>query len=254
MSEIYKEGLVSVITPIYNSADYLAETIKSVKKQTYANWELILIDDCSTDDSLVIALSYSESDPRIKVLQKAVNSGMAEAINGGCREAQGQYIAFLDSDDIWLPQKLERQVQFMQDKDCAISCTSYVQINVDGSKEGRLFKALEKADYRRVLLDCPVGHSTVMYDVKKLGKQKVPNIRKRSDDALWLQILKHEPYIWGLRETLVKYRIRGKSLSANKFTLVKYHWKLYRKIEHMNVLSSVFHIAYWGFIKVFGIK
>lgn len=250
----YRKGLVSVITPVFNAADYLAQTIESVLRQTYAEWELILIDDGSEDDSLKIALSYEAKDNRIKVIRKANNTGMAEAINSGCSEACGQYIAFLDSDDIWLPEKLENQVRFMWDKDCAISCTSYVQINADGTKEGRVFKAREKVDYRRLLLDCPVGHSTVMYDVAKLGKQRVPNIRKRSDDALWLQILKIEPYIWGLQETLVQYRLRGKSLSRNKFTLVKYHWKLYREIEHMSMISSVFHIAYWGFIKVFGIK
>lgn len=239
---------------MYNAVDYLAQTIESVIKQTFTVWELILIDDCSEDNSLEVALSFAEHDTRIKVLRMKENSGMAVAINYGCSHAQGQYIAFLDSDDIWHPQKLEKQLGFMKDKDCAISCTSYVQINAEGTKEGRLFKAREKVDYNRMLLDCPVGHSTVMYDVVKLGKQVVPNIRKRSDDALWLQILKLEPYIWGLQETLVQYRLRGKSLSSNKFTLVKYHWKLYREIEHMNVFSSMFHIAYWGLIKVTGIK
>lgn len=249
-----KEGLVSVITPMYNAAEYLALTIESVLRQTYPEWELILIDDCSEDDTLEIAKKYEAADARIMTLRMEQNSGMAEAINRGCEKAQGQYIAFLDSDDLWLPQKLETQIAFMQDKDCAISCSSYVQINAEGTKEGRIFKALERADYRRVLLDCPVGHSTVMYDVTRLGIQVVPNIRKRSDDALWLQILKVVPYIWGLQETLVQYRLREKSLSRNKFTLVKYHWKLYREIEKMSILSSVLHIVYWGIIKVLRIK
>lgn len=254
MGKIFKEGLVSIITPTYNASEYLAQTIESVCKQTYPAWELVLIDDASTDNTLEIAQSYASNDPRIIVLQMSENSGMAEAINRGCEVANGQYIAFLDSDDLWHSQKLEKQVELMDAKDCAISCTSYVQISVDGTKEGRLFKAKDKVDYSRVLLDCPVGHSTVMYDVSKLGKQRVPNIRKRSDDALWLQILRQEPYIWGLKETLVKYRVRGKSLSSNKFTLVKYHWKLYREIEHMNVFSSVYHIVLWGFIKLLRIK
>lgn len=249
-----KDGLVSVITPMYNAADYLSETIDSVLCQTYRDWELILIDDCSEDNSLEIAHSYASSDPRVVVLQMKRNSGMAQAINYGCREAKGQFIAFLDSDDLWLSDKLEKQLNFMKDGGYAISCTSYVQINEEGTREGRLFKARTKVNYRRMLLDCPVGHSTVIYDVAKLGKQIVPDIRKRSDDALWLQILKTEPYIWGLRETLVKYRLHGKSLSSNKISLVKYHWKLYRKIEHMGILSSAFHIAYWGFIKITGIK
>lgn len=181
-----KEGLVSVITPMYNAAEYLALTIESVLRQTYPEWELILIDDCSEDDTLEIAKRYQADDNRITIIQMEQNAGMAEAINRGCQYTQGQYIAFLDSDDLWLPQKLEKQIAFMQEKACTISCTSYVQINADGTKEGRTFKALEQADYSRVLLDCPVGHSTVMYDVSKFGKQVVPNIRKRSDDALWL--------------------------------------------------------------------
>lgn len=239
---------------MYNAADYLAQTIESVRKQTYTNWEIILIDDGSKDDSLKIALGFAEEDDRITVLQLLSNVGMAEAINKACKSARGQYIAFLDSDDVWLPEKLEKQVKFMQEQACAISCTSYVQMSIDGTQEGRVFKARERVDYRRVLLDCPVGHSTVMYDVSKLGVQVVPNIRKRSDDALWLQILKKESYIWGLQETLVKYRVRGKSLSSNKISLVKYHWKLYREIEHLDVFRSAFHIAYWGLIKILRIK
>ena len=250
----YREGLVSVITPIYNNEDFLSETIESVLQQTYKEWELILIDDGSDDNSLLIAQKYESDDTRVHVLQMSKNSGMAESINYGCTKATGQYIAFLDSDDVWLPSKLEEQLQFMKKKDCAISCTSYIQINADGTKELRLFKAKEKVDYKRMLLDCPVGHSTVMYDVSKIGIQVIPNIRKRSDDALWLQILKVESYIWGLNRLLVKHRLRGKSLSSSKLTLVRYHWKLYREIEHMNVCSSLFHIAYWGFIKIVGIK
>ena len=246
--------LVSVITPMYNSAEYLSQTVNSVLRQTYPDWELILIDDCSEDASLSIAKSFAEEDSRIKVVQMHENSGVASAINLGCQNAQGRFIAFLDSDDIWFPDKLQLQLAFMRENHLAITCTSYIQISEDGGKKGRLFKARQKVDYRRMLLDCPVGHSTVVYDTKALGIQIVPNIRKRSDDALWLQILKREPYIWGLQETLVQYRLRGNSLSRNKFSLVKYHWKLYREIEHMSILSSVFHIAYWGFIKIVGIK
>lgn len=248
------DTLVSIITPLYNSEKYLGRTIESVIQQTYPYWELILIDDCSEDRSFTIAKHYSERDVRIKVIQIATNGGKAAAINEGCSIAKGRYIAFLDSDDIWLPKKLQHQIAFMINERHAISCTSYVQISEDGRKKGRLFRAREKVNYQRVLLDCPVGHSTVMYDVYALGIQVVPNIRKRSDDALWLQILKKEPYIWGLQEPLVQYRIRGKSLSRNKLSLVKYHWKLYREIEHINVFSSLSHIFYWGIIKVLGIK
>ena len=126
--------MVSVITPIYNNEDFLSETIESVLQQTYKEWELILIDDGSDDNSLLIAQKYESDDTRVHVLQMSKNSGMAESINYGCTKATGQYIAFLDSDDVWLPSKLEEQLQFMKKKDCAISCTSYIQINADGTK------------------------------------------------------------------------------------------------------------------------
>lgn len=123
-----------MITPIYNNEDFLSETIESVLQQTYKEWELILIDDGSDDNSLLIAQKYESDDTRVHVLQMSKNSGMAESINYGCTKATGQYIAFLDSDDVWLPSKLEEQLQFMKKKDCAISCTSYIQINADGTK------------------------------------------------------------------------------------------------------------------------
>ena len=115
-------------------------------------------------------------------------------------------------------------------------------------------KTKKKADYNRILLDCPVGNSTVMYSVDKLGKFEVPNIRKRNDDALWLQILKKEKYIYGMEDVLMEYRIRQNSISSNKLDLVKYHWYLYREIEHLSVIRSTFHIVMWGFIKIFKIK
>ena len=116
------------------------------------------------------------------------------------------------------------------------------------------FKTITKIDYNRLLLDCPVGNSTVMYDVSVMGKFVVPNIRKRNDDALWLRMLKSEKYIWGMPDILMKYRVRPNSISINKFSLIKYHWQLYREIEHLTVVRSVFHVAYWCFLKVFRIK
>lgn len=123
-----------------------------------------------------------------------------------------------------------------------------------GAPTGKTIKSIPKTNYHRLLLDCPVGNSSVVYDVEKMGKFEVPNIRKRNDDALWLQMLKKEAYIWGMPEVLMKYRIRKNSISSNKLKVVKYHWILYREIEHLSVARSAFHICYWGIIKILHIK
>ena len=249
-----QNGLVSIITPSYNCAEYIGDTIESVIAQTYTNWEMIIADDCSTDNSLEVIHSYMEKDKRIKCYKLPHNSGAAMARNEAMKNAQGQYMAFLDSDDVWLSEKLEKQLKFMQTTGHAFTCTSYSQVDKSGGSLERIIRVKKKVNYNRLLLDCPVGNSTVMYDVSKLGKFETPNIRKRNDDALWLKMLKKEEYIWGLDEVLVNYRIRPNSISINKFSLVKYHWILYRDIEHLSVFRSVFHICYWGFLKVFRIK
>ena len=163
-------------------------------------------------------------------------------------------MSFLDSDDLWKKDKLEKQLEFMNKNNYNFTCTEYEQIDEEGNKLNKVIKVKKRADYNRILLDCPVGNSTVMYNVEKLGKFEVPNIRKRNDDALWLQILKEEKYIYGMPDILMEYRIRSNSISSNKLSLVKYHWQLYREIEHLSVFRSVFHICWWGMIKVLHIK
>ena len=142
----------------------------------------------------------------------------------------------------------------MKKNNINISCTSYEKIDENGKLLNKAVKAIPKVGYDRLLLDCPVGNSTVMYNAEKLGKFSVPNIRKRNDDALWLQMLKKERYIYGYPEVMAHYRIRKNSLSKNKLSLVKYHWILYRNIEHLSIFSSIFHIFYWGIIKILHIK
>lgn len=246
--------LVSIITPTYNCGDYIEETIRSVINQTYVNWEMIIVDDVSTDDTEEIVKKYTNSDQRIKYYKLKINSGAAVARTKAIEMANGSYIAFLDSDDLWTRDKLEKQLNFMEENNINFSCTSYEQIDEKKRKLGKIVKCISKTDYNRMLLDCPVGNSTVIYNVDNLGKFKVPNIRKRNDDALWLQILKKEQYIYGLNEVLMKYRIRDASISSNKFSLIKYHWKLYREIEKFSAMRSAFHIMYWCVLKIFKIK
>lgn len=249
-----EKGLVSIITPTYNCGRFISKTIDSVQSQTYKNWEMIIVDDCSNDDTREIVSKYQKNDNRIKYYKLEKNSGAAVARNKAMDLANGEYIAFLDSDDLWYPHKLEKQINFMKENNYSFSCTKYEQIDEDNNNLNKVVKVVPKVNYNRMLLDCPVGNSTVMYNVEKMGKFKVPNIKKRNDDALWLQMLKKEKYIYGLDEILMKYRIRNNSISSNKLSLIKYHWKLYREIEHLSVIRSSFHIGVWCVIKVFKIK
>lgn len=246
------EELVSIITPTYNSAKYIKETIESVLNQTYSNWEMIIVDDDSKDNTQDVVEQIK--DKRIKYIKLSENSGAAIARNTAMKNASGKYMAFLDSDDIWEKDKLDKQLKFMKENNYNFTCTAYEKIDENGKSLNKIFSPKKRADYNRILLDCPVGNSTVMYNVDNLGKFEVPNIRKRNDDALWLQILKKEKFIYGMTDILMKYRVRSNSISSNKFSLIKYHWQLYRDIEHLSVIRSVFHICWWGMIKILHIK
>ncbi|MBR5227169.1 MAG: glycosyltransferase family 2 protein [Clostridia bacterium] len=244
--------LVSIIMPTYNCAKFIKRTIESVLAQTYDNWELCIADDCSKDDTEEVVKAFN--DNRIKYYKLETNQGAAMARNKAMEMATGKYMAFLDSDDIWKKDKLEKQIKFMEENDYNFTCTDYEQIDEQDNLLNKIIKTKKKADYNRILLDCPVGNSTVMYNVDKLGKFEVPNIRKRNDDALWLQILKKEKYIYGMPEVLMEYRIRSNSISSNKIDLIKYHWYLYRQIEHLSIFRSAFHVCWWCLIKVLHIK
>ncbi len=248
-----QDKLVSIIMPTYNCGGYIGETIDSVISQTYDNWELIIVDDCSKDDTEKVVKKF-KNDNRIRYIKLERNSGAAVARTEAMKKAKGDYMAFLDSDDLWYPEKLEKQLKFMKENKYDFTCTAYEQIDENGKFLKKIVRPKVKADYNRILLDCPVGNSTVMYNVNALGKYEVPNIRKRNDDALWLQIIKKAGYIYGKDEVLMKYRVRNNSISSNKWSLVKYHWQLYRKIEHLSVVRSAFHVCYWGVIKTLHIK
>lgn len=245
---------VSIITPTYNCGKFIGETIESVMNQTYSHWEMIIVDDFSEDNTQKIVSNYVKKDRRIKYFRLKENQGAAMARNKAMELASGNYIAFLDSDDIWHKDKLMIQLDFMQSNGYNITCTEYEQINESGETLNRIIRTKERTDYNGVLLTCPVGNSTVVYNVDNLGKFVVPNIRKRNDDALWLQMLKKEKYIYGMKSNLMKYRVRSNSISSKKLDLVKYHWYLYREIENLSIAKSIFHIFLWGLIKILKIK
>ena len=249
-----EKGLVSIITPAYNAADTLERTIQSILVQTYPHWELLVVDDFSPDANVrKVVENYACKDERIHYFRLAENSGAGIARNKGVEQAQGEYIAFCDADDVWMPEKLKKQIAFMENHDYAFTCTSYEKVD-EAQKQKKIIHAKERVDYNRLLLDNPVGNSTAMYSVAKLGKHYSPPIRKRNDYGLWLQILKETPYVYGLDEVLTSYTMRSRSLSSNKLSVIKYHWILYRDIEHLGILRSLFHIFYFALIKVLGIK
>lgn len=249
-----KEGLVSIVTPLYNSEKYIEETILSVLDQTYTNWEMLIIDDCSTDNGPNIVKRYIEQDERIKYLKLEKNSGAAVSRNKAIELAEGEYVAFLDSDDLWKKEKLEKQIKFMKENNYAISFTEYEEINENGKKLNILIKSPKKpVTYRSYLLTNPIGCLTGMYSVKKLGKIYMPNLRKRQDTGFWLNILKKDN-AYPLSETLALYRINRSSLSFKKTDLFKYHWYLYRKIENLTILESIFYIITTILTKIFKLK
>ena len=213
---------VSVVMPTYNCAGFIAESIRSVQAQTHRDWELVIIDDRSTDDTAEVVRALAAVDPRINYHVLEENSGAAVARTRGMELSVGRYIAFLDSDDLWHPEKLERQIAFLRRTGGTIVCTAYDQVDEAGRPLGKVLKPKVRATYNDVLLTCPIGNSSVLYDAGRLGKFVVPNIRKRNDDALWLQMLKKEKYILGMPEVLMSYRVRANSISANKLSLIKY--------------------------------
>lgn len=237
--------LISIITPCYNSADYIAETIESIQAQTYSNWELLITDDCSTDNTVDIIQQYTKTDNRIKLFRLDKNSGGGVARNNSIKQANGRYIAFCDSDDKWHPSKLEKQISFMQEKDCALSYTSYMTCAENGDIHGIVI-APKQTTYKSNLRDCKIGCLTAMYDTNKVGKVYLPLIRKRQDWGLWIKVLKKCDIAFGLKEPLAVYRNRQNSISSNKLDLVKYNIGVYQEVLGWSKFKSIlFFILYF---------
>lgn len=237
--------LVSVITPLYNCADFLDKTVQSVLSQSFQDWEMIMVDDCSKDDSLAIAMGYAEQDKRIKVIKLDKNSGAAVARNTAIEAAQGRFIAFLDSDDQWLPRKLEVQLGFMQANNIAFSYSAYNKLNEQGETVGTV-GVPEKVSYSDLLKVCSIGCLTAMYDTKPLGKVYMPLIRKRQDLGLWLRILKQIPYAYGIQDVLANYQLRSDSISANKVSAAKFTWRLYREVEGLGLFVASYYFVHYA--------
>jgi glycosyltransferase involved in cell wall biosynthesis len=228
--------LVTIVMPSYNTARFLPETIGSVLAQTYHNWELIIVDDCSTDDTASVVETIK--DDRIRFYKNETNSGAAVSRNRALREAKGRWIAFLDSDDLWDPEKLERQIRFMEDNGYAFSYTNYREIDEASKPLGRIVTGPKQITRTGMYSYCWPGCLTVMFDAEKLGLLQIEDIRKNNDYAMWLRLCR-KAHCWLLDETLASYRRRTGSISSHSYlTLIRWHYLLFRKAEGMGVLRS----------------
>lgn len=233
-------ALISIITPVYNSEKYLLENLTSVRVQTYIHWEHILVDDCSSDGSGALIKTLQKKDPRIKYHRLEKNSGAGIARNRAIELANGDYIAFLDSDDQWHSKKLENQLNFMNANNYHFTFTDYDIVDTDNKKLNITICSRRKVTFKRALFKNPIGCLTVIYSKKHFGKQYFPSIRKCEDYALWLKLLKKADG-YGLSECLASYRKRNDSISSNKVDLLKYIWQIYRKEENLSWLKSIFY-------------
>ena len=235
--------LISIIMPVYNVENYIEETLKSVQKQTYENWECICVDDASKDESVKKITKIAAKDARIKLIRLNQNSGAAVARNRGIESAKGDYLAFLDADDLWNERKLEIQLNYMVKTQALITCTSYGKIDEYSNALEKVCRCREKYTYDDVLKVCP-GNSTIMYNCKQVGKVYGPDIRKRNDFAMWLKAIKATGEIYGIDDILCYHRIRRDSISINKRKLVKYQWQIYREMEKLGFFRSMYLIGY----------
>lgn len=235
--------LVSIITPSYKSAKFIAQTIESVLAQTYQNWEMIIIDDCSPDNSKKIIEGYCKKDSRIKLIKLEKNIGPANARNEGIKQANGKYIAFLDSDDIWLSQKLEKQISLIEEENLLLSYSSYHTIDENGSRINTR-NVKEYITYRDMLKSNHIGNLTGIYNCSELGKVYMDNVG-HEDYTLWLKIMKKIGSTRGVVEPLAEYRIFSNSISANKFKAMSWTWNIYRNVIGLNIFSSSYYFLHY---------
>ena len=240
--------MVSIVVPVYNAASYIENTIRMVCQQTYRDWELILVDDASTDDSVkVIEKTIEGMKKRIRLIRKSVNEGAAEARNTGIDASAGRYIAFLDADDLWHPDKLEKQVAFMESTGAAFSFHAYEFGDENGAPTGKIVHVPGKLTYKMALSRTIIFTTTVMFDTHNIDMEIIHMPQVPSEDtATWWRILKSGYVAYGLDENLAIYRRPAKSLSSNKLTALYRIWFLYRNIADLSIPQSLFYFGGWA--------
>lgn len=234
--------LVSIVMPVHNASKYLEDAIRSVMAQTYGNWELLVVNDNSKDDSLEIANRLAKEDSRIKVFDNPTPTGYpATPRNMAVDLAQGRYIAFLDSDDMWFPEKLEHQLPyFNKSKRVGVVFSDYEKVDEENNRDNRVIKARKVTSYRKLLLGNVIGNVTAMYDVERVGKVYFPLVR-HEDYAMWLSILKRGFVARNTGKVVALYRVSEFSVSSRKRALLSWQWRIYRDVEHLDIFQSAYY-------------
>ena len=241
------QTLISIIMPMHNSAAFVGEAIESVLAQSYREWELIIVDDESTDASVSIVEAYAQKDSRIRLFRNPKPIKMPSAPrNMGLSMAKGRYIAFLDSDDMWLPEKLTQQIPLMQNPQVAIVYSNYEKMTESGKKTGRVIKAPRQADYKKLLRGNVIGNLTGIYDKEKVGIVPFLNIH-HEDYAMWLSILTRGFIAQNTGTVAARYRLSSSSVSTNKYRVLSWQWNIYRNIEHISIMKSTIYFVSYAF-------
>ena len=246
-SVAYDGSLVSIITPVYNAERFIAQTVDSVIAQTYAQWEMLLVDDCSTDRSAQIIAQYAQRDGRIRYIRLERNMGAAAARNRGLDEARGRYVAFVDSDDLWKADKLDKQLKLMGEKHAGFTFTAIEIIGENGTVIKPKRPVRPVINYGFLLSNTMIACSSVVVDRVVTGDFRMPSVRKGQDFATWLSLMRGGLKAYGLDEALVGYRMVKGSISSNKLGALKRTWRIYRDQEHLNVFRAGYHFSLYTF-------
>jgi len=240
--------LVSIITPSYNCSRFIADTIASVLSQSYVDWEMIIVDDRSIDNSVEIIERIIGDNPKIRLIKLETNVGSAQSRNAALDVANGRFIAFLDSDDIWYPNKLEKQVAFMLKRKAPISFTSYELIDENATSKNHIIHSVKKLTQIDYLKNTIIGFSTSMIDTEMVSNSfRMRDIRTRQDASLWITLLGRGYIAQGIDEVLMKYRVHSQSISANKVKAAKQVWNLYFNLHSLGLLKSIYYFSFYIF-------
>ena len=235
---------ISIITPAYNAENYICQTIESVQAQTYKDWEMIIVDDCSVDNTIVLVQNYEKNDPRIRLIRAPKNGGVAAARNIGLEQAKGDYIAFVDSDDLWKPEKLKKQLSYMIEKGCVLSYTDFQRFNTTDNSLGKVIKCPKKMKANDILKNTAIGCLTVMVDKKQAGEFRMPLLRHTEDNCTWYHILMNtNQTAYNVGEVLALYRDGNESLTKNKSRSAQQQWDTYRRYFRFSPIKSAYYFT-----------
>lgn len=236
--------IISIITPAYNAENYISQTIESVQNQSFKDWELIIVDDCSKDYTSVLVKEFENKDPRIRMIKAPQNGGVAKARNLGLEQARGDFIAFVDSDDLWEPEKLEKQLAFMKEKGCVLSYTDFQKFNTTDGSLGKVMKCPKRMRANDILKNTAIGCLTVMVDKKQAGEFRMPPLNHTEDNCTWYHILKKtNQAAYNVGEVLSLYRDGNASMTKNKGKSAKQQWYTYRGYFKFSTIKSAYYFT-----------